>query len=131
MFLLFIYFFPFTFLFQCSISSSGCLNYNKVPSPYNFPILMWLSLLMLCPIIGPFIFRIQRSPCPVVTPDLLLCTRCISPCRTPGCCPHTLHNNIMPSDSSKDVSNFSVSMESVRMESKPYSKSATDWSRKE
>ena len=39
--------------------------------------------------------------------------------------------DIMASDSSKDVSNSGVSMESVRMESKPCSKSATAWSRKE
>ena len=39
--------------------------------------------------------------------------------------------DVMASASSKDVSNSGVSMESVRMESKPYSKSATAWSRKE
>ena len=39
--------------------------------------------------------------------------------------------DVMASDSSKDVSNSSVSMESVRMESKPCSKSATAWSKKE
>ena len=39
--------------------------------------------------------------------------------------------DVMASGSSRDVSNFGVSMESVRMESKPCSKSATAWSRKE
>ena len=39
--------------------------------------------------------------------------------------------DVMASGSSKDVSNSGVLMESVRMESKPCSKSATAWSRKE
>ena len=39
--------------------------------------------------------------------------------------------DVMASGSSKDVSNSSVLRESVRMESKPCSKSATAWSRKE
>ena len=39
--------------------------------------------------------------------------------------------DVMASCSSKDVSNSNVSTESVRMESKPCSKSATAWSRKE
>ena len=39
--------------------------------------------------------------------------------------------DVMASGSSKDVSNSGVLMESVRMESKSCSKSATAWSRKE
>ena len=38
---------------------------------------------------------------------------------------------VMTSDSLKGVSNSSVLMELVRMESKPCSKSASDWSRNE
>ena len=38
---------------------------------------------------------------------------------------------VMASGSSKDVSNSGVSMESVRMEPKPSSKSVTAWSRKD
>ena len=38
--------------------------------------------------------------------------------------------DVMASGSSKDVSNSGVSMESVRMESKPCSESATAWSKK-
>ena len=39
--------------------------------------------------------------------------------------------DVMASGSSKDVSNSGVARELVRMKSKPYSKSATAWSRKE
>ena len=39
--------------------------------------------------------------------------------------------DVIASGSSKNVSNSDVSMESVRIESKPCSKSATAWSRQE
>ena len=39
--------------------------------------------------------------------------------------------DVMASGSSKEESNSDISMESVRMKSKPCSKSATAWSRKQ
>ena len=60
--LLFINFFLFTFLFLLCVSSRGCLSYDSVWCLCNFLFLMWLSLLMLCPISGPFIFRVLEFP---------------------------------------------------------------------
>ena len=82
--------FLFTILFQFGVSSRGCLHCSRVWSSCNFLFLMWLSLPMLCPIVRPFIFRVLRFPYPVVVPGLLLCTRCMMPCKNsrllPSCC---------------------------------------------
>ena len=42
---------------------------------------MWLSLLIQCLIIGPFIFRVLEFPSPGVAPGLGLCTGCILLCK--------------------------------------------------
>ena len=69
----------FTFLFQLCISSRGCLSCNRVQYPWNFLFLMCLLLPVLCPIIGPFIFRVLGFLSPVVAPCLVLYTRCSLP----------------------------------------------------
>ena len=73
--------FLFRFLVLLCISSSGCLSCNNIPCPCYFLLLMWLSLPMLCSIIGPFIFRVLGFPSSVLTPDLVLCAKCILPCK--------------------------------------------------
>ena len=73
----FIYFFLFTFCFQHNISLRDCLNCTTVQSIGNFLFPRRLSLKILHPIIGPFIFRVLGFPSPVVEPGLVLCTRCI------------------------------------------------------
>ena len=59
------------------------LSCDRVWIPCNFIFLMWLSLLMLSPIIGPLIFRVLGFPPPVAAPSLVLCTRCILSHKTP------------------------------------------------
>ena len=76
-----IHFFCFDSLFLLCISSRGCVKYDKFQFPCNFLFLMWLSLLMLCPIMGPFIVRVLCFPSPILAPCLILCGRCIFPCR--------------------------------------------------
>ena len=71
----------FYLLFQCCISFIDCLNCSRFQSPCSFLFLMWLLLLMLCPIIEPFIFRVLGFPSLVVAPDLVLCKRCLLPCK--------------------------------------------------
>ena len=53
----------------------------RVQYPCNFLFLICLSLLMLHPIIGPFIYRALWFPSSGVAPGLVLCGRCILPCK--------------------------------------------------
>ena len=69
--------FSFHLLFQCSISSRGCVSCSRVHFPFSFLLLMWLSLPVLCPIFRPFIFSVLGLLFPVVAPGLFLCERCI------------------------------------------------------
>ena len=73
--------FLFTFLFQCNVSFRGCPDCIRVWSPCIVLFLMWLILLMLCTIIGSLIFRVLGLLYPVMAPGLVLCTRCILPCK--------------------------------------------------
>ena len=75
----FIYLFIFTFPFHHGIPFGDYLNCGSVHSPCNFLFLMWLSLQMLHPIIGPFIFRVLGFPYPTMAPGPVLCTRLILP----------------------------------------------------
>ena len=50
------YFHVFIFLFPPYVNWNGCLTYNKVLFHCTFHFLMWSLLLMLHPLIGPFIF---------------------------------------------------------------------------
>ena len=54
---------------------------QQSPFPLYFPFQMWLSLLMLHPIIGPFIFRVLGFLYPVVEPDQILCARLMLLCK--------------------------------------------------
>ena len=67
------FFLFFTFLFLFCISFRGCLNGNSVQYPCNFLFMIWLLLLMLHPIMWPFIFRVLQFPSPVVASGLVLC----------------------------------------------------------
>ena len=48
----------FIFLLQLYINFGYSLSCNRVQVPCNFIFLVWLSLWMLCPVLGPFICRI-------------------------------------------------------------------------
>ena len=72
----------FHFSFQPSIR--GCPNYSTVQSPCDFLFLIWFSLQVLCPIVGPFIFWFLRLLYPVTAPGLHLCARCILLCKIKG-----------------------------------------------
>ena len=69
-----IYFFSLFFIH----SSSAPEAVSVVWYPCSFLFLRWSLLLILCPIIGHFIFRILS---PVVAPGMVLCTKCILPCK--------------------------------------------------
>ena len=58
----------------------GCPSCDKRLLPCFFLFLMWLSLLMLFPIIEPFLFRVLGFLSPDVASGLLLCTKCILCC---------------------------------------------------
>ena len=48
----------------------------------NFPFLIWLLLLMQCPLIGPFIFRDLAYCYWLMDPGQVLCEGLILPCRS-------------------------------------------------
>ena len=50
--------------FQLGISFKYCLSCTTLHFPCNFLSLMWLSLLNLCPLTGPFIFKVLGYPYP-------------------------------------------------------------------
>ena len=75
------YFHVFIFLFPLYINWNGWLNYNKVLFHCNFHFLMWSLLLMLHPLIGPFIFRDLGYLYQLVVPGQVPCLGLILPCR--------------------------------------------------
>ena len=76
-----IYFFCIAFLFQSVSVLGAVLVCNRICFPYNFLFLMWLSLLMICPMTGSFKFRTLRFLSPVVAHGLILCARCTLLCK--------------------------------------------------
>ena len=72
----------------CLVKILGCCTWVKEPYAFcsivhffcDFLFLMWLLLLMLCPISGLFIFRALGVLCLVVASAPVLCARCILPC---------------------------------------------------
>ena len=64
---------------QCQLQRPSQLQ--EGPVPCNFLLLMGFSLLMLHPIIWPFIFSVWGFQYPVVSPNPLLCARFIMPCK--------------------------------------------------
>ena len=71
----------FIFLFPLYGNWNGCLTYNKVLFDCNFHFLMWSLLLMLHPLIGPFIFRVLDYLYQLVVPGQVPCLGLILPCR--------------------------------------------------
>ena len=72
------------FLFYISIPvqnkpQRSVLHQSLVPC--NFLFLIWLSLPVINPIIGPFIFRNLLFLYTVVAPGVVLCARCILSCK--------------------------------------------------
>ena len=85
-----IYFLVFIFPFPPYINWNSYLIYNRAQFLCNFHFLMWLLLLMQCPLIGPFIFRDLVYLYQLVDPGQVLCVGLILPCRSfrllPCCC---------------------------------------------
>ena len=77
----FLSFFLSAFLTLLCISYRGFLSSARVLFPHEFLFLIRLSILMLYPMIGPFIFKALGFPSPVVAPGLVLCTRHLLSCR--------------------------------------------------
>ena len=75
------YFHVFIFLFPLYINWNSWLNCNKVLFHCNFHFLMWSLLLMLHPLIGPFIFRDLGYLYQLVVHGLVPCLELILPCR--------------------------------------------------
>ena len=71
----------FIFLLHLYINWNGWLNYNKVLFHCNFHFLMWSLLLMLHPLIGPFIFRDLGYLYQLVVHGQVPCLELILPCR--------------------------------------------------
>ena len=71
----------FIFLFPLYVNWNDCLTYNKVLFHCNFHFLMRSLLLMLHPLIGPFIFRVQGYLYQLVVPGQVPCLGLILPCR--------------------------------------------------
>ena len=67
----------FSFLY---VNWNGWLNYNKVLVHCNFHFWMWSLLLMLHPLIGPFIFRDLAYLYQLVVPGQVPCVGLIFPC---------------------------------------------------
>ena len=80
----------FTFPLQVFVYWNGYLICNRAQFLCNFQFLMWLLILMPCPLIGPFIFRGLVYHCWLVDPGQVLCVGLILPCRSfrllPWCC---------------------------------------------
>ena len=75
------YSFMFIFLFLLYINWNGCLTYNKFLFHCTFHFLMWSLLLMLHPLIGPFIFMVLGYLYQLVVPGQVPCLGLILPCR--------------------------------------------------
>ena len=71
----------FIFLFPLYVNWNGWLSDNKVLFHCNFHFLMWSLLLMLHPLIGPFIFRDLGYLYQLVVPGQVPCLWLILPCR--------------------------------------------------
>ena len=71
----------FIFLFPFYVNWNGWLNYNEVLFHCNFHFLMWSLLLMLHPLIWPFIFRDLGYLYQLVVPGQVPCLGLILPCR--------------------------------------------------
>ena len=74
-------FLMFIFLLRLYVNWNGWLHYNKVLFHCNFCFLMWSWLLMLHPLIGPFIFRDLGYLYPLVVNGPVPCLEVILPCR--------------------------------------------------
>ena len=74
-------FLVFIFLLHLYVNWNGWLNYNKILFHCNFHFLMWSLLLMLHPLIGPFIFRDLGYLYQLVVHGLVPCLELILPCR--------------------------------------------------
>ena len=72
----------FIFLLRLYINWNGWLNYNQVLFQCNFHFLMWSLLLMLHPLIGPFIFRDLGDLYQLVVHGPVPCLELILPCRS-------------------------------------------------
>ena len=72
----------------CAISfSTICWRFTiLLPIISVFFFLSLPALLMLCPIIGPFIFMVLGFPFPFMEPGLVLCEDAYCLAGTPGCC---------------------------------------------
>ena len=68
-------------LFPLYVNWNGCLTYNKLLFHCTFHFLMWSLLLMLHPLIGPFIFRDLGYLYQLVVPGQVPCLGLILPCR--------------------------------------------------
>ena len=84
------WFLLFTFPFQLYINWNGFVICNRAQFLCNFHYLMWLLLLMSCPLTGPFIFRDLVYHYWIVDPGQVLYVGLILPCRSsrpsPCCC---------------------------------------------
>ena len=78
------------FSFNLYINWNGYLTCNGGQFLCNFQFLMWLLLLMSCPLIGPFIFKGLVYLYQLVDPGQVICVGFILPCRSfspsPWCC---------------------------------------------
>ena len=71
-----------TFPFQLYINWNGYLIFNRAQFLCKFHFLMWLLLLMPCPLIGPFIYRDLVCHYQLVDPGLVLYVGLIVPYRS-------------------------------------------------
>ena len=79
-----IYFLMFIFPFPPYVNWNSYLICNRAQFLCNFLFLMWLLLLMPCPLIGPFNFRDLVYLYGLVDPCWVLCAGLILPCRSFG-----------------------------------------------